>query len=71
MATRHERIDAFIHQGVPPADQPLSFFARITSAPMSFRFCADGVTVHGTVLIPAAQSRRRSSAGAPVDENWT
>ena len=23
MATRQERIDAFTHQGVPPADQPL------------------------------------------------
>ena len=48
----------------------LNFFARITSAPMSFRFCADGVAVLGTVWIPAAQSKRRSSAGACVDGNW-
>ena len=37
---------------------------------MSFRFCADGVAVLGTVWIPAAQSKRRSSAGACVDGNW-
>src|SRR6516164_11248692 len=49
----------------------LNFFAKITSAPMSFRFCADGVPVLGTVWIPAAQSKRRSSAGACVDGNWT
>jgi len=45
----------------------LNFFAKITSAPMSFHFCADGVAVLGTVWIPAAQSKRRSSAGACVD----
>ena len=49
----------------------LNFFARIMSAPMSFRFCADGVPVLGTVWIPAVQSKRRSSAGACVDGNWT
>ena len=49
----------------------LNFFARITSVPMSFRFCADGVAVLGTVRILAAQSKRRSSAGACVDGNWT
>ena len=49
----------------------LSFFAKITSAPMSFHFCADGVAVLGAVWIPAAQSKRRSSAGACVDGNWT
>ena len=38
---------------------------------MSFRFCADGVAVLGTVRILAAQSKRRSSAGACVDGNWT
>ena len=48
----------------------LNFFSKITSAPMSFHFCADGVSV-GTVWIPAAQSKRRSSAGACVDGNWT
>ena len=48
----------------------LNFFARITSARMSFRFCANGVAVLGTVWIPAAQSKRRSSAGACVDGNW-
>ena len=47
----------------------LNFFAKITSAPMSFHFCADGVAVFGTVWIPAAQSKRRLSAGACVDEN--
>jgi len=47
----------------------LNFFAKITSAPMSFHFCADGVAVLGTVWIPAAQSKRQSSAGACVDEN--
>ena len=69
MATRQERIDAFTHQRVPPADSRLNFFARITSARMSFRFCADGVAMLGTVWIPAAQSKRRSSAGACVDGN--
>ena len=49
----------------------LNFFAKITSAPMSFHFCADGVAALGTVWIPAAQSKRRSSAGACVDGNWT
>src|SRR5215472_12668988 len=34
---------------------------------MSFHFCADGVAVLGTVWIPAAQSKRRSSADACVD----
>src|SRR5215472_16979314 len=48
----------------------LNFFAKITSAPTSFHFCADGVAVLGTVWIPAAQSKRRSSAGACVDGNW-
>src|SRR6516164_270980 len=48
----------------------LNFFSKITSAPMSFHFCADGVAV-GTVWIPAAQSKRRSSTGACVDGNWT
>jgi len=47
----------------------LNFFAKITSAPMSFHFYADGVAVFGTVWIPAAQSKRRLSAGACVDEN--
>jgi hypothetical protein len=37
MATRQERIDAFTHQGVPPADQPLEFL------------CEDHV---GTYVIP-------------------
>jgi hypothetical protein len=46
-----------------------NFFARITSAPMSFHFCADGVAVLGTACIPATQSKRRSSAGACVDGN--
>jgi len=27
----------------------VNFFAKITSVPMSFRFCADGVAVLGTV----------------------
>ncbi len=36
---------------------------------MSFHFCADGVAVLGTVWILAAQLKRRSSAGACVDEN--
>src|SRR5262249_27746320 len=49
----------------------LNFFAKITSAPMSFHFCADGIAVLGTVWIPAAQSKRRSSAGACVDGSWT
>jgi hypothetical protein len=37
MATRQERIDAFTHQGVPPADRPLEVL------------CEDHV---GTYLIP-------------------
>ena len=37
MATRQERIDAFIHDGVPPADQPLELL------------CEDHV---GTYVIP-------------------
>ena len=45
----------------------LKFFARITSAPMSFHFCADGVAVLGTVWIPASQSKLQLSAGACVD----
>ena len=48
----------------------LNFFAKITSAPMSFHFCADGVSV-GTVWIPAAQSKLQSSAGACIDGNRT
>ena len=38
---------------------------------MSFRFCADGVAVLGTVWIPAAQSKLQSSAGACIDGNRT
>jgi hypothetical protein len=38
---------------------------------MSFRFCADGVAALGTVSIPAAQSKRRSSVGACVEGDWT
>ena len=38
---------------------------------MSFHFCADGVAVHGTAWIPAAQSKLQSSAGACVDGNRT
>jgi hypothetical protein len=37
MATRQQRIDAFTHQGVPPADQPLELL------------CEDHV---GTYVIP-------------------
>jgi hypothetical protein len=71
MVTRQERIDAFTHQGVPPQTSRLKFFARITSAPMSFHFCADGVAVLGRVWIPVAQSKLQSSAGACVDGNRT
>src|SRR5579863_1593496 len=34
MATRRERIDAFVHEGEPQLTSRLSFFARITSAPI-------------------------------------
>ena len=64
MATRQERIDAFTHQRVPPADQPLELLCEDHAAPMSYRFYVDGVAVLGTVWIPAAESKRRSSAGA-------
>jgi hypothetical protein len=37
MATRQERIDAFVHEGVPPTDQPLEIL------------CEDHV---GTYVIP-------------------
>jgi hypothetical protein len=63
MATRQERIDAFTHQGFQRTSR-LSFFARITSAPMSYRFYVSGVAVLGTVWIPAAESKRLSSVGA-------
>src|ERR1043166_6012109 len=45
----------------------LNFFARITSAPMSFRFCADGPAALGTAWRPADPLKRRSSDGACVD----
>jgi hypothetical protein len=45
----------------------LNFFARITSAPMSFHFCADGLAALGTMWRPADQLKRRSSDGARVD----
>ena len=47
MATRQERIDAFVHEGIPPTDRPLEILARITSVRMSFRSCADGVMAYG------------------------
>ena len=42
MAGRQERIDAFIHEGSPPADQPLEIYAKITSVRTSFRFYTNG-----------------------------
>ena len=71
MVTRQERIDASLTKVFRRRTSRLKFFARITSAPMSFHFCADGVAVLGTVWIPAAQSKLQSSAGACVDGNWT
>ena len=47
MATRQERIDAFVHEGIPRPTDRSKFFAKITSAPMSFRSCADGVMAYG------------------------
>ena len=68
-AWRHGKSEStlLLTKGFRRRTSRLNFFARITSAPMSFRFCADGVAVLGTVWIPAAQSKRRSSAGACVD----
>ncbi len=51
MATRQERIDAFIRQGVPPADQPLELL------------CEDHV---GTYVIPFL-CRWRCGAWRSVD----
>ena len=49
MATRRERIDAFVMRVYRrPTDRSKSF-ARITSARMSFRSCADGVMAYGEV----------------------
>src|SRR6516164_1522198 len=63
MAKRQERIDAFTHQGFPPADQPLELLCEDHVGTYD-RFYVDGVAVLGTVWIPAAESKRRSSAGA-------
>jgi hypothetical protein len=71
MATRQERIDAFTHQTVPPADLPLELLCEDHVGIMSFRFCADGVVVLGTVWRLADRSKRRSSDGACVDGNRT
>jgi len=51
MATRQERIDAFTHEGVPPADQPLELL------------CEDHV---GTYVIPFL-CRWRSGVWQSVD----
>jgi hypothetical protein len=51
MATRQERIDAFIHEGIPPTDQPLELL------------CEDHV---GTYIIPFL-CRWRSGAWQSVD----
>src|SRR5260370_41544946 len=68
MVTRQERIDAFTHQGVPPANQPLEVLCEDhVGTSMSYHFCDDGVAVLGTVWIPASQSKLQSSAGACVD----
>jgi hypothetical protein len=67
MATRKKRIDAFSHEGVPPADCPLKSFARIMLARMSFHSCADGATAFGITLILAIASKQRSLAGARAD----
>jgi hypothetical protein len=53
MATRQERIDAFTHLGVPPADQPLELL------------CEDHV---GTYVIPFL-CRWSSGAWHSVDTN--
>src|ERR1700722_1313076 len=46
---------------------PLSSCARITSAPMSYRSCADGRAVFGRAWRQAPRSRQRWLAGACVD----
>lgn len=51
MATRQERIDAFTHQGIPPADEPLEVL------------CEDHV---GTYVIPFL-CRWRNGAWQNVD----
>ena len=64
MVTRQERIDAFTHQGVPPANQPLEVLCEDHVGTYVIPFLADGVAVLGTVWIPASQSKLQSSAGA-------
>src|ERR1700745_3348744 len=65
-AWRHGKSEStpLLTKGFRRRTSRLNFFARITSAPMSYRFYVGGVVVLGTVWIPAAKSKRRSSAGA-------
>src|SRR5215831_3039768 len=65
-AWRHGKSEStpLLTKGFRRRSSRLNFFARITSAPMSYRFYVDGVAVVGTAWIPAAESKRRSSADA-------
>ena len=60
MAGRQERIDAFIHEGSPPTDQPLEIlYAKITSVRTSFRFYANGPRALGKTRKHADVSKSR------------
>src|SRR5580698_2569949 len=49
---------------------PLSSCARITSAPMWFRSCADGTAVLGKAWRRALPSKQQCLAGARVEGYW-
>jgi hypothetical protein len=47
MATRRERIDAFLHEGEPPTNQPLEILCEDHVGSTSFHSCVDGRTAFG------------------------
>ena len=47
MATRQERIDTFVHEGAPSADQPLEILCEDRVGTTSFHSCVDGTTACG------------------------
>jgi hypothetical protein len=68
MATRQERIDAFVHEGAPPRDRPLRSFAKIMLARTWFRSSADGSMANGEASKLTALSKLQLSVGGNQNE---
>ena len=57
MAIRQERIDAFIHQGVPPVDQPFELLREDRVGTYVIPFLCRWRTGAGTVWLLAARDQ--------------